>query len=425
MVASLSWAQPATVELPPAKRDITGDRYTNWVKASQPDLLAYLEGVFPESEGYLITAPVAPHKIGVYPNPFNGPHPAHWMFGSPRVIAPSLAALKKARALAKAQGVLPELRDKVFAFRGVTLRNHWNREPSVNSATEELILVQTVAQTRFMQWYAHAHESWPKVSWYETPEDLIEFGDYARRVSDYLHAVDLGQSPEPPIDPNVPEEFWLYPPRPDYVIDGYQNYKDFIKQHAAIETRFASGILSFTPSNNLLDWFKRQVEPKAYPNKEYELFQEEYREFIERGGDFGVIKTLTADLMRTLRPGEYFFGVNIAGKLRVGYEIPREEVQRIEEQTGRKVARANHAFLFHGEPLVTAGAFFVENAADPRIVRVNAVSGHYFYSNITPTIREDIATRSDEYLLSLGHFFAALDRLGIPYDGIVIEKMAL
>jgi hypothetical protein len=82
--------------------------------------------------------------------------------------------------------------------------------------------------------------------------------------------------------------------------------------------------------------------------------------------------------------------------------------------------------LFPGEPVLTAGAFFVEAGeagAEPAIVEVNTHSGHYFYSNVTSTIREDISRRSDEYLLTIGHFFVALDREGISYSGILVSKM--
>jgi hypothetical protein len=111
------------------------------------------------------------------------------------------------------------------------------------------------------------------------------------------------------------------------------------------------------------------------------------------------------------------------GTVRFGRELLREEVKRLEKETGRKVARANHAFLFPGEPVLTAGAFFIARDSLPHLVEVNGQSGHYFYSNVTPTIREDIAVRSNSYLLTLGHFFRALDRLGIPYDGILIRKL--
>jgi hypothetical protein len=154
------------------------------------------------------------------------------------------------------------------------------------------------------------------------------------------------------------------------------------------------------------------------------MLTREYRQFFERGGDVRVMQTLTAEGFDTLAPGEYFFAVNVAGKVRLGRELLRAEVRRIEEETGRKVPRANHAFLFPGEPLLTAGAFFVEHDdGKPYITEVNAQSGHYFYSNVSATIREDISERSDHYLLTLGHFFCSLEQLGIPHQDLLIRKM--
>ncbi|HEX2897335.1 MAG TPA: hypothetical protein VHP63_04715, partial [candidate division Zixibacteria bacterium] len=134
------------------------------------------------------------------------------------------------------------------------------------------------------------------------------------------------------------------------------------------------------------------------------------------------LRTLTKAIFDSLQPGEYFFGVGVNGSIRFGRELTREEVAKI-EQTGQKPARANHAFLFPGEPLLTAGAFFINCEEPGKLDRVNTQSGHYFYSNITSTIKEDIAERSDSYFLSIGHFFTTLDSLGIQYSDVVVSKL--
>ena len=135
------------------------------------------------------------------------------------------------------------------------------------------------------------------------------------------------------------------------------------------------------------------------------------------------MRTLTKEVFDTLKSAEYFFAVGMSGKIRFGRELLREEVKRIEAETGQKPARANHAFLFVGEPVLTAGAFFIENDGEPRIVEVNTQSGHYFYSNITATIREDVAERSNDYFKTIGHFFRALDSLEIDYHDLLLRKL--
>jgi hypothetical protein len=229
-------------------------------------------------------------------------------------------------------------------------------------------------------------------------------------------------TPEPgPL--GLPSSVALYPPRPGYVIEGYENYRQFLLGHEEIRTDFARAIKAFVPTDSLVRYWIAHPPQIAYPNKEEPLIQFEFRKFFERGGELDGIRTLTRERMSELQPGEYFFAVGLSGRIRYGYELPREEVDRLEAETGRKVPRANHAYLFPGEPVLTAGAFFVDADGGARIAAVNAQSGHYFYSNVTPSVREDISLRSNGYLLTLAHFFAALEREGIPFDDILVSKL--
>ena len=255
---------------------------------------------------------------------------------------------------------------------------------------------------------------------------------YAQEVASYLSALDQGFSDfEEPMASTygLDSTIDFYAPPADYVIQGYANYKGLLHEHADIATDFARGILAFIPTDSLLGAFKANAPHMAFPNKEQAALQHELRKFFERGGDMRTMHTLTAETFASLPTGEYFWGMNVAGQIRFGRELLREEVERIEAETGRKAPRANHAFLFPGEPLLTAGAFWIEAEPEPgvlshdtRLTEVTAGSGHYFYSNIQPTIREDIAERSNEYIWTLGHFFRALDSLGIAYDNVLIRK---
>jgi len=250
---------------------------------------------------------------------------------------------------------------------------------------------------------------------------------YAAAVSDYLQQIDSGlpdASPPRAIDFGLPEREDFYAEPPGYVIEGYANYKEYLHDHEGISTDFAHGIRGFIPTDSLRGAMIDSARPVAYPNKERPMLQREFRQFVDRGGDMRVLSTLTRAGFDTLAAGEYFFAVGVDGTVRFGRELLREDVDRMEQETGRKVPRANHAFLFPGEPVLTAGAFFIDRMEDrPRIREVNAQSGHYFYSNISPTVREDIAVGSNAYLLTLGHFFASLERLGIPCDDVLIRKL--
>ena len=276
-------------------------------------------------------------------------------------------------------------------------------------------LVLTVNQNRYLIWQKRrgGRES---------------VAPYSRAVSDYLYSLDTGwlEAPAPKaVDYGLPDSLDFYADPPPYVIEGYDNYKNFLNAHDTIRTDFAYGLTEFVPSDSLWEAMKANAPKAAFPNKEWPMLQHEYKKFVDRGGDVRVMQILTHKGFDTLHTGEYFFAVSVAGKVRFGRELQREEVAKIEAEAGKKVPRANHAFLFPGEPVMTAGAFFIEEDEDsvPHIVRINAQSGHFFYSNVSPTIREDISERSDYYLTTLGHFFVVLDSLDIPHDNVVISKM--
>jgi hypothetical protein len=339
-----------------------------------------------------------------------------------RVICPDLSSLEAAVAALdtrdqfKVKNVnkymdTPENGDPA-GFRGILAKVSWE-------GNDHTILIATIQQIRWLIWFKQFLVSEGERS---PPE---EYAEYSLAVSNYLHRLDSGtELPEPPVAGahGLPRRFDLFAPAPDYVISGYQNYLDFLYAHSEIRTDFVRGVTAFVPTDSLLSAIIEQAPREAFPNKEAPMLQHEYHKFFDRGGDTRVMETLTQAGFDTLAEGEYFFAVSLAGKIRFGRELLRAEVERLEKQTGRKVPRANHAFLLPGEPVLTAGAFFVEKEDVPRIVRVTAQSGHYFYSNVSKTIREDISQRSDHYLLTLGHFFGALRNLGIPYDNILISK---
>ena len=277
----------------------------------------------------------------------------------------------------------------------------------------------TIQQLRFLIWAKNNLINPGNPDW------IKHLDEYALEVSEYLYLIDklkIDAHGPKATDYGLPESVDLYAPPPDYVIQGYQNYKDYLFSHAEVMTDFTKGVLGFVPTKATLDDLKLHPPQIAYPNKERELLQEEFKKYIERGGSMSSLRTLNKAIFETLEPGEYFFAVGMNGNIRFGKELTREEVAKIEE-TGKKPARANHAFLFPGEPIMTAGAFFIDCDGPGHLEAVNTQSGHYFYSNISSTIKEDIAERSDSYFITVGHLFNALDNLGIDYDGVVISKL--
>ena len=403
---------------------IVGEEFEEWTKGPSGNAVDLANGLLPDTAGYLTLA--QPSNLLTHSSlcPVT--------VCTPLMICPGVESLYDALILFKSNRWETE-----NAFYWLEAPNPPPRpcrsayvwfDDGTGSLCNQLMLV-TVNEVRVKIWAGNTItpfvEARRRDNNWESQADLIN--GYAQAVSDYLYSLDTGwmEAPAPKaIDYGLPDSLDFYADPPDYVIEGYENYQNFLHSHDTIWTDFANGVTSFVLSDSLWEAMKINAPREAYPNKEWPMLQHEYRKFFERGGDVRVMNTLTREGFDTLQAGEYFFAVSVAGKVRFGRELLRAEVKQIEEETGKKVPRVNHAFLFPGEPVLTAGAFFIEIDDEGRqLTKINAQSGHYFYSNVSPTIREDIVERSDHYLLTLGHFFAALDSLSIPHDNVLISKL--
>lgn len=420
MAAALAAAIAAASAVAGPKDPIEGPRFERMMRDQQLEFQAFLSGYLPDSLGCLVVGPLYPY-LHETDDPVE--RAAREAARSFRVICRDLDAYRRVLDIIPTIPRFSDMRESggdVRRYPGA-IRGSW---VSLSWGTVGYrVLVTTYQQHRWLIWRRDVDIAVPG----EFPEKNID--SLAAELADYLWVYESGGHASADVKVpsaaafGLPPEFDLYPPRPDYVIDGYQNYKDFLYDHADIETWFADGILAFIPSDSLMEMLKSSAPAAAWPNKEAPLLQHEFRKYFDRGGDLIEITTLTKSSLEQLDEGEYFYAVGLNGKIRFAFETPREEVERIERESGRKLPRANHAFLFPGEPVLTAGAFFVERDPEPRIVAVNTLSGHYFYSNVTGTIRDDISIRSDRYLLTIGHFFNALDREGISYADVLISKM--
>jgi hypothetical protein len=409
---ALVWSAPAVKAGP--VQPVTGEQFHELVDAQQVELQRALERALPDTLGYFITGPLDPF-VSAWASMSDR------LYSSVRVMAPTIdladSALKTLyydTAFSIVENVFPTQRADGSDWAEI-LKAVWRGDTTYIRITD----YQTLRADIWARSKVYAGFS-PEI-------DDHAVGNYAVTVYGYMKYVAAGNNQAVEPDPTrygLPAEMGLYAEPPPYVIQGYQNYKDSLTKYSLINLDFAHGKAGFIPSDSILNVIMRSAPEVAFPNKEEPMFQDECRKFFQRGGDMRSINTLTRKGFDTLSPGEYFFAVGMTGKVRFGKETPREEVTRIEKETGKKVPRANHAFLFPGEYILTAGAFFIENqGGSPRIARINAQSGHYFYSNVSPTIQEDLSVHSDEYFMSLGHFLRSLDSLGIPYAGVRLSKI--
>jgi hypothetical protein len=412
------WLALSTGAFSQSVEPITGGRYDSLLAAYNLGLIQALEHVFHEEAGYLVTGPLNPfitENVDVNPD-------VRKMFKSTRVMCPDIETVRTAEAtlrehtefeIGEVRAWITKARKKTtVGYRGVLLECQWQ-------GTSHTIEFLTIQQLRWLLWAEGVLWSG---SFPGTKEGRRK---YAMAVSDYLYAIDTGNvtASEPKAaDHGLPPHADLYAEPPDFVIQGYDQYLEYLNQHRTIDADFISGVLSFVPSDSLLFMFKDEAPVSLFPNREQARLQEEYRKFYARGGDEHMVATLSKQVFDTLSPGEYFFAVGVSGKVRFGRELSRLEVQHLEDSIGAKIPRANHAYLFPGEPVYSAGAFVVSTNSAPGLAAVNAGSGHYFYSNIQVSIRHDIAERSNEYMMTLGHLFKALDDLSIGYKGVSISK---
>jgi len=383
------------------------------------NLLVKLIEIFPQPEGFFVASAF---KVDAtfFPN-------AMRLLDAPRIIVNSPKGLHQATQRLNDAGSVTVVEKKNFlisnqgapaGYRGilVTLEREGERKE---------IQFLTPNQNRWLIWAKRKY--FPNLS----APFAKALRKYAVQVSDYLKAIDEERfdAPEPKASAlGLDGDLDFYAEPPPYVIDPFSDYLKLLHANKEIKIELLSGVTAFAPTRASIDWLIAHRTHDLFLNKEISMLQREFRTFIQRGGDFNQIWTLTSEVFATLDAGTYFYAVGKGGRIRFGYELPRKQVKAAEKR-GIKLARANHALLFPGERILAAGEFQVEVDSDSgeqkqrKIVMVNTSSGHYFYSNKAKTIRRDISIRSDYYFLSIGQFLKRLDEIGIPYKGTLIEKM--
>jgi integrase len=181
------------------------------------------------------------------------------------------------------------------------------------------------------------------------------------------------------------------------------------------------GLTAFIPSPSAIERFISSVADTLYLDKNAVLFQDEFRRFLETGGRPEQVITLTRSAFDTLTSGLYIFAVDAYGRIRIAHRTSRQ--MRSSSDSGTSVAQVGHDMLFPGSGVLTAGTIEVARNSDQTAIKVITTrTESYFYSRISPSIREDVTRTSELYLLSLGHLFASLKSMGISLDSVLIRK---
>jgi len=244
----LFWILACASILSGPKDPVEGEQFQKYVELQNFDIQDEIRSSHTEEEGFIVAGPLDPN-LSVTSNYFP-------LFSSVRVICPNFNSLE----------------DIVIAFSGIVdsafkVLSDQLASPGDDYLTgcrgalisitrdgqESFVQYQTLQQLRYLVW-AKRHLSNTGIL-----DKSSNLGKYAAAVSDYLYEIDLGNldAAEPKaVDFGLEESFDLYAPAPDYVISGYQNYKDYLKSHAEIITSKLSEILAFVPTVSGLDRLK-------------------------------------------------------------------------------------------------------------------------------------------------------------------------
>jgi hypothetical protein len=369
-------------------------------KPSQPlalvdtALTRFITEILPDSTDFYVTGALNPNRKGAPETVL--------LFQTLRIVCPDLTAMQQAvRALKDCKEVkIKKLRHDIekarstdpAGYRGMTVRFEWQGQ-------ERNIQLLTFQQLRWLLWANTVLPNDPKADTKANRSNAIA-------VSDYLDAIDRGESPAKiPLatDFGLPQRFDLYQPLQD---------DEIVSTDAVTEitTSFARGITAFAPTDSALAEFKLLATSEAFVETDPGMFQWQCREFFSSGQGLADIRTLSSQSFRQIEPGNYAFAVGADNTVRFA---------KITEPNARRWSQFPHALLFCNQPVLTSGNFVIERDTALHISKVN-IHSHTLLGNLaTGTEPRQL---SDQRLITLGHFFQVLDRLSIPYHGILISK---
>jgi hypothetical protein len=249
-----------------AKDPITGDRFEQFLNAQNLSAQAVLEEMFPAEVGCFVTGPLNPFID--FGNDFKA------VYSALRVICPNLESSHSAAQKLTDSKML----QRVKAYPSLIERRHvWDVFPrhsfeAYHNDKRLYILIMTTQEVRYLIWLSRV------ISLSQQPLTKEE-SRHCHEVAGYLDQIDrdnLDYEAPAADDYGLPVELDLYAPDPDYIIQGYQNYKDFLHSQAEIKTEFIEGVFAFTPTVETIDAMIAAAPQEAYPNKEAEKLQEEY-----------------------------------------------------------------------------------------------------------------------------------------------------
>jgi len=234
---------------------IQGEDYEHWHAAQDVELQRFLMQRTPEDAGFFVTGPLHPVATAE----------AGDMTAVVRIVCPDLESLHALAAALDSEPSVSSRLESDVAWLNVSVGER-----------EAAAMLLTVARLRWLIWHSEILESRAE---HRDESARKAQAAYATAVAGYLNSTSLDEPSDAPVaaDYGVDPSLDFYAPPPDYVIQGYANYKGFLREHADISTDFAHGILAFIPTDSLLGAFRANAPQMAFPNKEQAALQQQRR----------------------------------------------------------------------------------------------------------------------------------------------------
>ncbi len=412
------WPAPAVCQL-------AGTQPDNLNASRQLEVIKALEMAFPESEGFRVNAPLesvggTPGDLARLPNAF-------------RVIVPmDVTVTEAAQELIAAGSPFVRYMDveEGTGFRPAMPAGYAG-VPVTAKFRGKIVDVQflTVNMDRWLIW---ARECYFPL-WKGDRDTGIQ--EYAAAVSQYLRKHDFGDKGVQPLDTSpygAPKEADLFggydPERHESPV--FQEISQSCKE---MDLDIAKGVTSFTAGESAVEWLIDHRGNAEFHDKSQADLQHIFYDFVNEGRDFQELRALTPAELEGLEPGRYFYAVDVYARVRFG--PMRWTPDQGQEGLWRERLKSYECLLFPGERIVAAGEFEIEpgnpvleanlkGAATPatRLASVNAFSSYYYYRPDESNLKGQIKGRSDDYVMNVGHFFKALEDMGVAFQEPRVSK---
>lgn len=373
-----------------------------------PSLMKTLLGIFPEGKGWFVEGP-----LGATPET---PKDIVPFYTQPRVIVPSVDDVEAAAGRLFAAGSLLPIRrvtrfDEKPGAKGLPgFRGIWCETESKDDLG---FLILTPNQNRFLLWARQGY--FPALTSEGIEPKVRDW--YARSVADHLVSLDFrvpDNLPPRATERSLPDWMELYPALPPAAVSDDAKLIEFLMMHRELHMGQCQGVTGFIPTGQTIAQWIDAAPETLYTTPAAATLQSMFKTLSDAGQSRAVINPLTRVGFDSLHVGAYLYAIDRYGRVRITRGNPASLVDK---------PALSHALVFPGEPVLAAGWMTIGALDTNRVVTmVSPYSEDFACSRYSPTFRDDVTMGIDRFSVTMGHLFASLRAIGIPYDEVLIQK---